>query len=1189
MQTLEQSKVIGYRYELAELIGHGGMGAVFKAYDRLTDSYVALKRVALPLEQLSFKSQKEHSDVNRALASEFRTLASLRHPNIISVLDFGFHEKAPYYTMEVIEGGANFVKATQGLAQVEQIKFGIQMLQAVAYLHRRGVLHRDLKPDNVLVVDGQVKVMDFGLAVETRTDSIKYQSQAITGTIGYMSPEIFAGKPVTRANDLWAVGVILYEVMVGTHPFDAPSMAATISAILHTHPDLSMFAANPKLTAVFERLLAKSPDARYSDANEVIQHLGEAVTLDIPVETQTIRESYLRASRFIGREREVEALDQALNEAVEGSGSGWLLSGESGVGKSRLIEELRVRALTHGMLVLTGRAVPEQQSPYQIWVEALRHLCLRLPLSDLEVGILKAIIPDVERLTGRSSLDVPPLEGTNAQLRLHSTVESMFRRNTDPVLLILEDLQWAQEGVTLARHLSHILTEIPAIFVGSFRSDEAPNLTSDLPQFRELRLHPLDNDEIEKLSTAIIGPTSTSPELMSLLQRETEGNALYLIEVLRTLADRAGRLDLIGKMTLPSNLLSDGLRTPILRRLATLPPHDIPLMQLAAVMGRFIDLSLLAAAFPDQPLDGWLLRGADAHLFEVSENHWRFTHEKVRDVILEELPAERRIKLHQQIAELMEQIHGITPMNSAEAAFHWLRAIDPEQPDPKVASKAIRTQEMAAQFAMSVFAYIDADKAFNQLIETTNRYRNILAPEDSVSNEELGTWHIQRGFALNGQTLWFEAADNLRTGLDLLGITIPKNDLVVGIGILGKVLRQVAHRLLPALFVARHEMPDGSRLQKISFALGSLAFPYFITGQQLRALWVNLHALNLSESAIPTKDLATAYANMSILSGVVRLRKQGYFYKERAFAVAREVAPAGNSSLVSHLTAIFHMNNGEPLIARSDLDMSESAAHEAGDVALLATAQFLSALTYGVTGDFEGGRAHLERASESAIRIRDIWRQVAVHIYAAHYDYVMGKESESAARVQHYLAIQQGHPFSFPMSVDSWALAALIHLHFQNFEAACEAANTAYHNSKDGGSRSMGMFSAEILLEVYLALKTREGVCLSVEQIDERLKAILKTANAVAAPAHVPIVLWMKGTAAAAANDTKRACEHWRQGARQAQQVTNPLVEGRCYLSLAQHLPRGDSEQTEFARRAREVFTRIGARHYLTIVDGLDS
>jgi hypothetical protein len=400
--------LIGHRYHLLDRLGTGSMGTVYRATDRLTQTTVALKQVTTSLHKLGLVPESPtpyHSTLNLALANEFQTLASLHHPNIIDVLDYGFDTTGPYFTMEFLPEAQTIIDAGRALPLVGRVDLLIRTLQALVYLHRHTIIHRDLKPENILVYSGSLKVLDFGLSV--RRD----HAAQLAGTLAYIAPEVLAGESATAAADLYAVGVMAYELFASVHPFPTENTSQLIRDVMTKPPDLDALtpALGDGMVAIIGRLLSKSPADRYTSAQAVIGALGEALERpDLTAESAGQRESLLQAARFVGREDEHHALLTALDDAYDGHGSIWLLAGESGVGKTRLLDELRIPAMVKGALVLSVQGLPDGGQFYHYWRSPLCQLALSTPLNDLDASVLKAIVPDLERLLGRPIPDAPP-------------------------------------------------------------------------------------------------------------------------------------------------------------------------------------------------------------------------------------------------------------------------------------------------------------------------------------------------------------------------------------------------------------------------------------------------------------------------------------------------------------------------------------------------------------------------------------------------------------------------------------------------------------------------------------------------------------------------------------------------------------------------------------------------------------
>ena len=707
MSTTIPSPTIGKRYVIQGLLGTGGMGAVYRAHDRLTGQEVALKHVSTPPELLAFNSRAGNTDLNVALAQEFQVLASLGHPHVINVLDYGFDEqRQPFFTMRLLEGADTILAAGQGQPSAIQVEYLLQLLQALAYLHRRNILHRDLKPSNVMVADGQVKVLDFGVSI-IGMQTTRDLTNTTVGTLAYMAPELLSGHAPRVASDLYAVGIIAYELLAGHYPFNDSSFATLVSDILTKPVDLHGSGIEPGLGDVLRRLLAKDPAERYQDARQVMVDLCEATGRALPQESVEIRESYLQAAKFVGRESEMDHFQDVLRAALAGQGSAWLIGGESGVGKSRLLDELRTLALVQGTLVLRGQAASESSEPYELWRDALRQLVLPVELDDARAGILKALVPDIDDLLGRPEPVAPARNPQDARTRLFETIIRLFRRQPQPVMIILEDLQWS-DGISLelATSLGGIAGELPLLILGSYRDDEAPGLPSALPGLRAYKLERLTMDGVAELSVSMLGQAGGRHQLLDLLQRETEGNPFFLVEVVRALALEAGQLSQIEAMAIPERIYPGGIQDIVRRRLERVPAGALPLLQLAAVAGRELDLAVLTSLAPDIRLRTWLTTCAEIAVLDIRGERWRFAHDKLREGLLGALSAAARTLHHRRVAEVSERLYPDAPES---VAYHYDRAGDWE--------KALIYLERAGDKAAAAYANQDALDHYARALE----------------------------------------------------------------------------------------------------------------------------------------------------------------------------------------------------------------------------------------------------------------------------------------------------------------------------------------------------------------------------------------------------------------------------------------------------------------------------------------
>lgn len=348
------------RYQLLAPVGGGGMGDVYRAYDPVEKRELALKilKHTYPRAQYYFKR-------------EFRAVVRLRHPNLVRLHDlYQVDEGKYFFTMELIEGQDlySYVSGHDHLVEPAQLRDParlvrlrssiVQLLQALAFLHSKDHVHRDIKPSNVLVDrQGVVKLVDFGIVKELLPGREGESLSQVFGTCTYYSPEQSMGGHVNTAADLYSVGVVLYELLAGTPPFEGSNTLDVARRHREEAPvplTERVPGVDPQLAQVCMMLLHKEPEGRPS-ACQTLTLLGERCTSDLGDEGGIVR--------FVGRRQERKLLHQCLHDVQRGQGRIVVLEGSSGIGKSALVEAFRNEAHVLGASFFMGRCVHRDHVP----------------------------------------------------------------------------------------------------------------------------------------------------------------------------------------------------------------------------------------------------------------------------------------------------------------------------------------------------------------------------------------------------------------------------------------------------------------------------------------------------------------------------------------------------------------------------------------------------------------------------------------------------------------------------------------------------------------------------------------------------------------------------------------------------------------------------------------------------------
>jgi len=326
LPVLDAGANIDRRYRVLNILGRGGSALVLQVLDRLEDTVQALKIL----------TKWEPGGVQR-FQREFRLMASMRHPNIVTVNRYGVFEGHPYFTMENIQGisirtfcqrsGIAFNQNNDPSEVLRRLlPLLTQICDALAFIHSRNVVHQDVKPANIFIrTDGAVKLMDFGIAQEPfAADAVTDLSGLLLGTVFYMSPEQVLRQPVDLRSDLYSLGVLLYELATGERPFIGPDVREVFAEIARGQP-LQPRELNPHVPESFEhiisRLLERNPSRRPRSAEQLkrmllsLPEIRAGSVIDGP---ETPRQGALLPPRLSGRETEVQHLTRALEALTRG-------------------------------------------------------------------------------------------------------------------------------------------------------------------------------------------------------------------------------------------------------------------------------------------------------------------------------------------------------------------------------------------------------------------------------------------------------------------------------------------------------------------------------------------------------------------------------------------------------------------------------------------------------------------------------------------------------------------------------------------------------------------------------------------------------------------------------------------------------------------------------------------------------
>jgi serine/threonine protein kinase/predicted ATPase len=728
------------RYEVLELLGQGGMGLVYKARDANLDRFVALK-------VLHAKSV-DNQDRVRRFAQEAKAASALNHPNIITVYEIDKIPGGPdFIAMEFIDGQTLHSFASQAVPIPSLISIARQTAEALTVAHSQGIVHRDIKPENIMVRrDGYVKVLDFGLArllTEDRAalETITRATAAglVVGTPAYMSPEQARGEALTDATDVFSLGLVLYQVATGQHPYPAASNVAILQAI-SSQAAVPPSRLRPEIPKPLEELILAMLDkdpVRRPRASAIVEALtasgnGSAVS-PLPV-VRTI-------SRLtVGRDRELRELRSCFDAAASGNGLFLCVTGEPGIGKTALIEEFLSETADATPSVGRGRCSERLAGTeaYLPILEALEDL-VRTPMGSQWAHLLKLFAPTwyvQVTLSSRDSNDQLRAEAQGAsQERMKREITSFFQEisRIRPLILFFDDLHWADlSTVDILSYLGDRCRSMRLLILATYRPSDLLLNKHPFHQVklelqgrgacREIPVGFLESSEIERYLAYAFAGHRFPPGFAHMVRSRTEGNPLFMVDLLRYLRDRGVVVEAPagGEWTLSQSVddiaegLPESVRSMIQRKIERLEEEDRRLMVAASVQGSAFDSAVLSAALQMDPADVEerldVLERVHGIVSQVREStfpdgtptmRYRFIHVLYQNALYETLRPTRRAALSGAVAQALLALYGDKHASvSSELAYLFEAKRDP--------ARAIDYYLLASQQASRVSAFQEA-------------------------------------------------------------------------------------------------------------------------------------------------------------------------------------------------------------------------------------------------------------------------------------------------------------------------------------------------------------------------------------------------------------------------------------------------------------------------------------------------
>jgi tetratricopeptide (TPR) repeat protein/tRNA A-37 threonylcarbamoyl transferase component Bud32 len=770
------------RYHVERELGRGGMANVYLAHDLRHQRKVALKVLKPELAEVVG---------GQRFLAEIKTTANLQHPHILPLFDSGEAGGFLFYVMPFVEGESlrDRLDREAPLPIEEALRIATLVGGALQYAHDRKVIHRDIKPANVMLSGDLPMVADFGiaLALENAGDARLTATNVSLGSPQYASPEQATGDGVVdERSDLYALACVLYEVLTGEPPHAAKTPGAIVAKKLTVAP-VPIRALRATVPAHVERAVMKGlavvPADRFSSMAAFVEALGDA-TVQAPaprlaaVAPPTAVAS--SATAFVGREKERAALMMRLDALADGRGSLVLLGGEPGVGKTRLAEFVLEEARRRGYMCVVGHSYElEGTPPFTPFIEQVEYTARIVPPETFR-AILGDAAPEIARMMPALKRQFTDIE-SSIELPLDQFRHYLFHRYSEfvqraaqaaPIVVLFDDLHWADEGsLLLLERLARQLHGIPMLALGTYRDvelDVGRPLAASLERLsRQHNIHRmavkrLPETEVREL-LEVLGGSPPPQALVETIYHETEGNPFFVQEVFRHLKEEGRLFDEQGAwradLDVEELAVPEGVRLVVGRRLARVSESCRSVLVTASVIGPRFALAVLEATgiVEEEALLDALEEAEAAQLIQSIKGSrdplYAFTHELIRQTLLDTISIPRRQRRHLKIAAALKEAYGNRLEEHApDMAYHLYQA------------GAAADLEETLHFLCLAGDLALAGSGFEEALA---QYERALSLEEDVPERLIAAALEGKANALDGMGRWVEVTEVAERALRL--------------------------------------------------------------------------------------------------------------------------------------------------------------------------------------------------------------------------------------------------------------------------------------------------------------------------------------------------------------------------------------------------------------------------------------